>query len=575
MPGHLTDKEPIRPTPIPDKETQLAKIRQPYFAGLDDGSMGQYMFDQVATGNWSQDDLDTALDSHTEAMKLITTGAGAAAVGAAADLTAFGTTVLYNGYNMARGGEWTWPEDMRDVPLTQEWWGAQLGLSKEQTSSLAFIGAGIAIAPTKLDAADAKFVSAALKTAKALGGSRGAAVQRSAAAARMLDEGMDETEVWRKTGWWRDPADGKMKFAMSDADAVLDHEMIAQQALNKIPADYDNKHGALIELRADQVLKHDALYELYPQLAGYPVTVRVKQNADGVWELANKDYRGGSYNRETNMIVADSRDPRRTLVHEMQHAIQDYEGMAGGGAIDLFTKSARGFRLADFMHQMYKKPDALLDFDGPEDIAAYIKTLDPDLPDEQALSFANKLDRVAMGDMSEAQMNQDIWDWGMQVEVDGKKFMRWMEQVKLFPEEAGMDIKTLMTELDDDTLQAYALVRYLSESGEIEARITESLMHLSQEQLDKLVMSPRLLRPYLNRANVEKANKQGLPLQTMRSNALEPVVSEENAKLLKQITEDLSEDDQLAFIQALVDKDPTLVARLMEMLDDAPVRNAE
>lgn len=575
MPGHLTDKEPIRPTPIPDKETQLAKIRQPYFAGLDDGSMGQYMFDQVATGNWSQDDYDDALDAHTEAMKLITTGAGAAAVGAAADLTAFGTTVLYNGYNMARGGEWTWPEDMRDVPLTQEWWGAQLGLSKEQTSSLAFIGAGIAIAPTKLDAADAKFVSAALKTAKALGGSRGAAVQRSAAAARMLDEGVDETEVWRKTGWWRDPADGKMKFAMSDADAVLDHEMIAQQALNKIPADYDNKHGALIELRADQVLKHDALYELYPQLAGYPVTVRVKQNADGVWELANKDYRGGSYNRETNMIVADSRDPRRTLVHEMQHAIQDYEGMAGGGAIDLFTKSARGFRLADFMHQMYKKPEALLDFDGPEDIAAYIKTIDPSLPDEQALSFANKLDRVAMGDMSEAQMNQDIWDWGMQVEVDGKKFMRWMEQVKLFPEEAGMDIKTLMTELDDDTLQAYALVRYLSESGEIEARITESLMHLSQEQLDKLVMSPRLLRPYLNRANVEKANKQGLPLQTMRSNALEPVVSEENAKLLKQITEDLSEDDQLAFIQALVDKDPTLVARLMEMLDDAPVRNAE
>lgn len=576
MPGHLTDKEPIRPTPVPDKETQLAKIKQPYFAGLDDGSMGQYMFDQVASGNWTQDDLDTALDEHHQAVKLFTMGAGAAAVGAAADLTAFGTTIAYNAWGLTQGHDWVWPEDMRDVPATSEWWGAQLGLSKEETGSLAFIGAGIAIAPTKLDSADAKFVAKALRTAKALGGSRGAAVQRSAAAARMLDEGMDETEVWRKTGWWRDPADGKMKFAMSDADAVIDHQMISQQALNKIPADYDDKHGALIELRADQVLKHDALYELYPTLRGYPVTVRVVKGADGEWTLANKDYQGGSFNRDSKEIIADTKDPRRTLIHEMQHAIQELEGMAAGGSVDHFIKQARGYRLADFMHSMYQDPDLIIDFHGPEDLMSYIQRLDPDLPNAEAQKLANKLDRLGMGDMHEAQRQQDLFDWNIQREVDGNRFARWMEQVRLFPEESGTDIATLMDELPDETLQAYALVRYLSESGEVEARIAEALSHLPQEQLDKLVMSPRLLRPYLTPSNVERAQKKGVPLQTMRSASLEPQVSEVNTKLLnmQELTEGLSEEDTLSFVQALVDRDPELTKKLMEMLD-AAVRTTE
>src|SRR5210317_2098223 len=92
-------------------------------------------------------------------------GAPAALASGAADVTAMATAVIYNLANMAQGEDWAWPEDFRNVPATSDWWGAKMGLTKEQTDSLAFIGGGVALSPTKM--VDEKLLCKALKTAKA------------------------------------------------------------------------------------------------------------------------------------------------------------------------------------------------------------------------------------------------------------------------------------------------------------------------------------------------------------------------------------------------------------------------
>ena len=92
------------------------------------------------------------------------------------------------------------------------------------------------------------------------------------------------------------------------------------QELQNIPQDIKN-----INLyRLDQFVKHKALFEAYPELK------RVKVSFDS--NMADN----GAFYPETFSIVINpkAKDVRKTLLHEIQHAVQHIEGFATGGSLN-------------------------------------------------------------------------------------------------------------------------------------------------------------------------------------------------------------------------------------------------
>ncbi len=124
------------------------------------------------------------------------------------------------------------------------------------------------------------------------------------------------SDTHRSTGWHRG-VDGRWRWEIDDSAAKVRMGWLAQA-----------KAGGTT---LDQVLDHPALFEAYPHLA--QVRVRVVPSTREM----------GSYDPRTNVLtvrggaaVYDARGPnslRSLLLHEVQHAIQSFEGFAGGGNI--------------------------------------------------------------------------------------------------------------------------------------------------------------------------------------------------------------------------------------------------
>lgn len=131
----------------------------------------------------------------------------------------------------------------------------------------------------------------------------------------MEQEGKDPVTIWRATGWEKG-VDGKWRNEIPDAKQKADADLRKSKTVG-------------------DVLEAPELFGSYPQLADINV------------ELGDYGY-AGAYNRQANRIridkdsqtyVTNPEDKRlhlspeglRTMLHELQHAIQAIEGFARGG----------------------------------------------------------------------------------------------------------------------------------------------------------------------------------------------------------------------------------------------------
>lgn len=133
-------------------------------------------------------------------------------------------------------------------------------------------------------------------------------------AMKMVREKANNQEIFEKTGWFQDKITGKMKFNFSDKDM-----------------DIINKNYVVgKEYKLKDILKHDTLFEMYPQLENYTVIIEDMNS-----NKKDKTIRG-SYNRYSDTIKLDYRrfnnkvDVEGTLIHEIQHAIQKIEKFSRG-----------------------------------------------------------------------------------------------------------------------------------------------------------------------------------------------------------------------------------------------------
>lgn len=125
--------------------------------------------------------------------------------------------------------------------------------------------------------------------------------------------------IYKETGWYKDKVTGKMKFNFSDKDMKI--------------ANQNYKVGQ--EFKLKDILIHNTLFEMYPQLRDYKVKIE-DMNSNN---KKNNGRLNGRYNRFTDELTIDINrfndisNAEGTLIHEIQHAIQKIEGFAGGTSI--------------------------------------------------------------------------------------------------------------------------------------------------------------------------------------------------------------------------------------------------
>lgn len=127
-------------------------------------------------------------------------------------------------------------------------------------------------------------------------------------AVRMNENGTPMDTIRARTGWWLGK-DGKWRYEIDDSALSFDRNGYTDNAVYL--ADY---------------VRHDKLFAAYPWLRGVKLKI--------VDVIAGNDNLNGLYNHHDDTIyLKDGRTDKQmksTLLHELQHVIQEYEGFATG-----------------------------------------------------------------------------------------------------------------------------------------------------------------------------------------------------------------------------------------------------
>jgi hypothetical protein len=135
-----------------------------------------------------------------------------------------------------------------------------------------------------------------------------------------LARGDDPETVRRETGWFRGE-DGLLRYEISDSDARIKLDWF--NGLEKFIKKY--RMNATIK----DLLHHPRLFAAYPQFADYGLSFRPS------WELGGN---GGIIGKRIFLASDQSKaEMLSVILHELQHAIQNYEGFAEGGTPESIT----------------------------------------------------------------------------------------------------------------------------------------------------------------------------------------------------------------------------------------------
>lgn len=192
--------------------------------------------------------------------------------------------------------------------------------------------------------------------------------------AKLMDENGDSSEDIRKTTGWFKGYDGKWRFEIDDSMIAIDTSGRLSQnpdirrfyeLMDKVHIDGNATDSEISELSKldkklegvslrpktlGELLVHTKLFDAYPELANVAVA------------FVNLGEAKGSYNRYSNSIELNKNllvlknDLKRTLLHEIQHAIQNIENFSGGTNPDRMAQ----ILLENARKNMWQTKDELL-----------------------------------------------------------------------------------------------------------------------------------------------------------------------------------------------------------------------
>lgn len=309
-------------------------------------------------------------------------------------------------------------------------------------------------------------------------------------AEQMEQEGASREEIWQETGWtrtmdgknWRFEIDNSEAEYRGGADAQFreDHADYAEyqdllqkmfegtisesemQRMEQLDDIWSGEYARLRE-RAESgnatladVLQHDSLYEAYPELRD--VKVRLESDTGS---------KNGSYDPRTNTITISEDKPGDsakvgTMLHEIQHAIQQIEGWESGASPEYWAarEYESGDTASDRAQELYSR---------------ILNSLDK--ADQNKVIRYNELDREM-----EATFSADP---GSEA---GKRYAKYeAEQDKLYEElyknEWFRRLLDLQRKMENPQSAYYEM--YLNTAGEIEARNVSERYRMAQEERRK------------------------------------------------------------------------------------------
>lgn len=309
-------------------------------------------------------------------------------------------------------------------------------------------------------------------------------------AEQMEQEGASREEIWKETGWtrtmdgqsWRFEIDnseaeyrggGDAQFRKDHADYAEYQDLlqkmfegtISESEMQRMEQLDDIWSGEYARLRervesgnatlAD-VLQHDSLYEAYPELRD--VKVRLESDTGS---------KNGSYDPSTNTITISEDKPGDsakvgTMLHEIQHAIQQIEGWESGASPEYWAarEYENGDTASDRAQELYSR---------------ILNSLDK--ADQNKVIRYNELDREM-----EATFSADPESEA------GKRYAKYeAEQDKLYEElyknEWFRRLLDLQRKMENPQSAYYEM--YLNTAGEIEARNVSERYRMAQEERRK------------------------------------------------------------------------------------------
>ncbi len=123
----------------------------------------------------------------------------------------------------------------------------------------------------------------------------------------LAKQNIDNEQIRQKTGWFQDK-NGDWKYEFSDKDMSLKNI--------KFQKDKTYKLG--------DILEHDTLFTLYPEIENYKVEIN-----DNIKANASFDRRNNTITINSKLIK-NNKSLEGTLIHEIQHAIQNIENFERG-----------------------------------------------------------------------------------------------------------------------------------------------------------------------------------------------------------------------------------------------------
>jgi hypothetical protein len=135
-------------------------------------------------------------------------------------------------------------------------------------------------------------------------------------ARKMIEGGADKNDVWYKKGYTVG-LDGKDRIEIDDSKARFRFKS-------------KNPKGS-INTKLGKLLYHPELFERYPHLKNLNVRI----------DLTGNKKNGGFFSKKNKNIEVrrtNAKEALATLMHEIQHAVQNKEGFASGGNLDMFLE---------------------------------------------------------------------------------------------------------------------------------------------------------------------------------------------------------------------------------------------
>jgi hypothetical protein len=226
-------------------------------------------------------------------------------------------------------------------------------------------------------------------------------------AQELQSSGADRDKIWKETGWLNDKGD--WKFEISD------------DKVGFLPTGREETFAADL----NQVIKHDDLYSQYP-------------DTEEIQTLGGfGSGKGASYNPADDEIKINFPDDRKsTLLHEVQHAVQQREGFARGGtpeSASYFLKQNKDKALSGLGGKRYAAESALFDM-GKYGSAQYLAKLD-------ALSKSDSVKPSSVLNLSDFyQYSTEIRDrFGSMPKTNAKGRNEWLRSAAAFIKNKNMD----------------------------------------------------------------------------------------------------------------------------------------